>query len=87
MMDFLLAGWNRVDWPCPGRRLRGVVSVAVPGRMFCRHLYRQCGFHTEAVGRGETILVKEYTCVKCGRTVHVLGSVDDAYMEKERIQG
>ena len=72
MMDFLLAGWNRVDWPCPGRRLRGVVSVAVRGRR---------------LGKGETNLVKEYTCVKCGRTVHVLGSVDDAYMEKERIQG
>lgn len=67
--------FGRVIHPEPGRKLKGIVSVPVRGKIFCIHKYRYVGDHIEDCGyEGEVI--RHYRCDKCGRMVYVFGPTD-----------
>lgn len=65
-----------VEWPYPGRRLKGIEQVDLPGKKLCPHRYKQIAFH-EAFRNHERISIRHYRCSKCSRTVYVNGPVDD----------
>ena len=65
--------------PCPGRRLKGIVSVPEKGRFLCRHKYSLVGSHKEDFNDGTEppqADIRHYACLKCHRLVHVYGPTD-----------
>ena len=86
LYDRLLAGWHNVEYPYPGRRLKGLVSVQYRGNTFlCHHAYKKTGFHEELITTAPEPFrtsIRHYECSKCRRKVHVTGRLDDYSIEK-----
>ena len=88
LYDRILAGRHEVEYPCPGRKLEGVVSVQKRGsKPFCKHAYERTGYHAEIIEDGrepERVLVSHYECRKCGRRVNVLRNADNCSIGRQR---